>query len=746
VPAPLTDQRPRRRAGQLQYWLSVAVFALATIGVFYANPPLLRSLRALAFDAYQRLSPAKPLPNSPIRVVTIDEASLAHLGQWPWPRSIMAQLNTKLAQAGASAIVYDVLFSEADRTSPEQVLQELSSDRQAGLRRLIQDWQTHDTQFADSLAHSPSVLAASFQNQTQGGAFPLKAGLALAGDNPAPLLPSFLGVSSNLAAFNDAAQGIGFVNWLPDNDQIVRRVPLFARQGDVIAPSLALEALRIAVGASTYVVRSANAQGAQAFGAHTGMNDVRVGPATIPTDGDGQIWVHFRYATPDEDIPAWRILSGAIDPAQLRGTIVLIGASAPGLLDLRATPLDPSIPGVDVHEQVLEQMLGGHYLKRPDFAPAVELLAALLSILMLAFAAPKVAAAINAGIGLVMVAAICGAGVLLFINAGYLFDPVFPSACAFIFSASSATYLYRQTEHQRAEIRRAFSQYVSPAIVHELQAHPERLKLGGEVRELTVFVCDIRSFTTIAEGLSAEQLTRFINSFLSPLTDIIIENQGTIDKYMGDAIMAFWNAPADDPRHALHACTASLEIMRRMRILNEAWRAEAQAAGRPFNDVAIGIGLNSGECCVGNLGSDRRFDYSAIGDTVNITARLESLTKAHKLTLLVGEDTARQAPELPFLEIDLVRLKGRTAPSHVFTLLVDPMPEDAWRAFTSAHANFLGAYRGARWDDADAALLALRPLAPPLLERLYANYAARIVRLRAATPENWDGVYELEEK
>jgi adenylate cyclase len=325
-------------------------------------------------------------------------------------------------------------------------------------------------------------------------------------------------------------------------------------------------------------------------------------------------------------------------------------------------------------------------------------------------------------------------------RAGYLFDPVFPSLCVFVFSAGSATYLYRRTEHQRAEIRRAFGQYVSPDVVNKLAAHPDNLKLGGEVRDLTVLVCDIRNFTTISERLNAEELTAFINSFLTPLSDIIMEHGGTIDKYMGDAIMAFWNAPIDDPEHAQHGCAAALHIVERMRALNDGWRAEAAAAGRSFDDVAIGIGLNSGECCVGNLGSSRRFDYSAIGDTVNVSSRLESLTKALKVPLLVGEDTARQAGALPFIEIDLVRLKGRVTPSRVFTLLPDT-------AFNSdVHAALLAAYREARWEDAEGILPRARESAPAALSQLYAVYAQRIARLKATNPANWDGVYELEQK
>ncbi|MFZ2030072.1 MAG: adenylate/guanylate cyclase domain-containing protein [Vitreimonas sp.] len=737
-------KKQRDQAKPRWYWLFVLVFLALVTVVFYARPGLLQSLRFLAFDTYQRLAPAQPPQQAPVRVVDIDEASLAHLGQWPWSRATMADLTTRLGEAGAAAIAFDILFSEPDRTSPEQMLGALPPQRQSVLRRVIADWAPHDRVFAEALSHYRTVLAASFQNDRGPEAFPLKAGLVFAGDNPAQLLPSFAGVSTNLPILSDAAQGVGFINWVPDRDQVVRRVPLFARQGETVAPSLALEALRVAVGASTYMIRSSNAHGTTAYGQHTGINAVRIGPAIIPTDAQGEIWLHFRPGNLAEHISAWRVINGEVGAPDLGGRIILIGSSAPGLMDLRATPLDASIPGVDVHQQVLEQIVSGHFLTRPDYAPGAEWLVAVLSILLLAFAATRVPASVGALLGLAVIVAICGGGVLLFNRAGYLFDPVFPSLCAFLFAASSATYLYRQTEHQRAEIRRAFGQYVSPAIVRELAAHPERLKLGGEVRDLTLLMCDIRNFTSISEKLNAEELTAFINSFLSPLTDIIIENGGTIDKYMGDAIMAFWNAPIDDPDHAKRGCMAALQIIERLRSMNDGWRAEAAAAGRPFNDVAIGVGLNSGECCVGNLGSDRRFDYSAIGDTVNISSRLESLTKTLKLTMLVGEETAALAPDLPFYEVDLVRLKGRSTPSHVFTLMPDLAASDAWAPLTERHAAFLAAYRGARWSEAETLLAAIDP--PAALKGLYEVYGHRIARLQIAPMEQWDGVYELEEK
>ncbi len=728
-----------KRAPRL-YRLFVALFAALSTALFIAQPPLLQSLRHLAFDAYQRLAPAEPFPDSPVRIVAIDEDSLTQLGQWPWPRSTMAQLTENIGSAGAAAIAIDVLFSEPDRTSPEQMLTWLPPQRSRMLRTVIADWPTHDGALAEALGRHRTVLATVLHHEASNQELPIKAGFAVAGDDPAPFLASFSGFSSSLPALTESAHGVGFINWLPDRDQIIRRVPLLARHGEAIAPSLALEALRVGQGASTYLVRSSNAHGTTAFGQQTGVNEVRVGDFAVPTDAGREIWVHFRQSDPSAYISAARILSGDFDPNQLLGKIVLIGATAPGLLDLRATPLDSAIPGVEVHQQILEQMVSGQFLMRPDFAPAVEWLIAMLAVLLIAFVAPRVSATISAGLGLAIVFALAVAGLLLFARAGYLFDPVYPALNAFLFSAGSATYLYRRAEQQRAEIRRAFSQYVAPSIVKELTQHPERLKLGGEVRDMTVLICDIRNFTTIAEGLSAEQLTAFINSFLTPLTDVIIENGGTIDKYMGDSIMAFWNAPIDDPEHARRACETALLMEAKMRDLNVGWRAEAEAAGRTFKEVAIGIGVNSGECCVGNLGSDRHFDYSAIGDTVNITSRLEGLTKVYGLALLTSDETVKRAPGFAFVRVDTVRLKGRTTPSDIFTLLA------ADAAPPPQHEAFLAAYRAAEWDKARALLAALRASAPAELARMYAADERRLDRLADMRAEDWDGVYQFEEK
>jgi adenylate cyclase len=733
--------------GPSLYTLFTAAFLAAAIALFYLNPGVLQSLRFIAFDTYQRVWPAPAPADPPVRIIAIDEASLARLGQWPWPRSTMARLTDALGEAGASAIVFDVLFAEADRTSPEQMLQWLPQERAAALEGVIADWPTHDGAFAEALARNPVVLGAALTGEETPQAFPQRAGLVYAGDDPAPFLGAFPGYSGSVQALADAAPGAGFINWLPERDQVVRRVPLLLRQGEVIAPSLALEAVRIAEEQSTFMVRSSNAHGALAFGRASGVNLVRVGAHAVATDPRGGVWPHFRRGDSSRYISAWRVIEGAFEPGAIDGKIVIVGATAPGLLDLRATPIDTAIPGAEIQQQLIEAVLSGRFLIRPDIAAALELMLAIGAVLAFAMAAPRLTAARAALLGGALVLVIISLSVSAYQIGGLLFDPVFPGVSAFLFAAGSTVYLYRRTEMQRAQIRRAFSRYVSPSVVRQLALNPERLQLGGEVRDLTLLFCDVRNFTGIAEHMDAEEVTAFINSLLSPLTDVIIDHGGTIDKYMGDAIMAFWNAPLDDPDHARHACEASERMIERMRMLNQRWRAQAEARGRSFTDVAIGIGVNSGECCVGNLGSTRRFDYSAIGDNVNVTSRLEGLTKHYGLAAIMGEDTVARAPDIAFLEVDLVRVKGRAGPLRIYTpMALVAAPRESWDAHAAEHARFLAAYRAGRWDEARTLLGGLSACNIAALSVLYAAFDARLGDLAARGLTDWDGVYQAKAK
>jgi len=483
------------------------------------------------------------------------------------------------------------------------------------------------------------VLSIVLTEQAAHAPFEPKAGFVFLGDDPKQFLKAFTGADSNLQLFDDAAKGVGSFNMVPNRDGVVRQVPLFARLGDQIVPSLAAEALRIAQAASTYILKSSNASGETAYGEKTGLNHVRIGEVETAVNPDGTLTVKFRKSNPGAFIPAWQVLAGEDDAAQIAGKIIFVGSSAPGLLDLRATPLDAALPGVEVHAQIVEHILSGQSLARADFGGAVEEflilgLGMLLAILML-----RLSPSLAAGIGGLMLVAFNVGGWIAYRYFDLLFDPLYPSLALLLLLAATTFYVYRQAEAQRGQIRGAFSRYLAPAVVEDIIADPSKLELGGEVRELTLMFCDVRNFTAISEGLTAAELTSFINELLTPLSEIVLRERGTIDKYMGDAIMAFWNAPLPMSDHAARACRAAIAMIGQMEELNRRWHQRARADVRSFDSVRIGIGINTGDCCVGNLGSEQRFDYSAIGDEVNVTSRLEGLSKLYGRPVVVGERT-----------------------------------------------------------------------------------------------------------
>ncbi|MCI0600720.1 MAG: adenylate/guanylate cyclase domain-containing protein, partial [Beijerinckiaceae bacterium] len=637
------------------YFPAVCGFLVLAVMLRWADPFFVQGLRLIAFDTYQRLAPQPYNPDLPVRIVDIDPDSIARLGQWPWPRTVMRDLVVRLIEHNAAVIAFDILFAEVDRTSLEEVVKRLPPD-QANRLSSISGSQTNDQAFAEALRSAPSVLSVILTGKPSSLDFAPKAGFVFAGDDPAPFLTAFTGAQSNLAQLDDAAKGIGSMNLLPNHDGVVREVPLFFRHGDRIIPSLAAEALRVAQGASTFILKSSNASGETAFGERTGLNHIRIGNIDIATDAAGALTLKFRKSHPSAFIPAWRLLAGDVDASQVAGNIILIGTSTPGLLDLRSSPLDVALPGVEIQAQVIENILAGRSLTRPDYALAAELSLIIVLGVLMALTMSRLSPMLAAGAGALMPVTVLAGGWISFRYFDLLIDPVFPSLVLLLLTAGTTFYIYRQVETQRAEVRSAFSRYLAPAVVEDIIASPAKLVLGGEVRELTLMFCDVRNFTAIAEGLSASEVTTFINKLMTPLSDIILRERGTIDKYMGDALMAFWNAPLDVRDHAERACRSAVEMVAKMTELNLDWQEQARSAGRPFTPIAIGIGINTGDCCVGNLGSTQRFDYSAIGDEVNVTSRLEGLTKLYGLPAVIGEGTARQCPSLSVLELDLVRV------------------------------------------------------------------------------------------
>jgi adenylate cyclase len=734
-----------RLQNRLIYFALIVALLAAAISIRYLDPFFVRALRLVAFDHYQQFDPGTYDPDLPIRVVDIDEASLSKIGQWPWPRTTVAKLLQILTSQGAAVVAFDVLFAEADATSLEQVAKRLPPADAQLLSSVIAEHPTNDQIFAEALKGSPSVLAAALGDGV-GTTLPKKAGFATAGDDPRPFLVDFNVASRNLPEFEQAARGIGAYNWLADRDQIVRRIALMYRLGSELVPSIDAEALRVAQGASSYVIKAANASGETAFGQSTGLNHIRIGKVEVPTDGAGGIYLKFRQFDKSSYLPAWKVLAGEISSKEIDGRIILVGTSASGLLDLRATPLDAAIPGIEIHAQVLEHLLTGQFLTRPDYALALEEFVILIFGIALAVILPRVFAKYAAAIGLFAMGLIMFGGWAAYRYFDLLFDPSYPALVVGIITAGITFYTYQAVEAQRGQIRTAFSRYLAPTVVQEIIANPKKLQLGGEQRELTLLFCDVRNFTSISERLTATELTHFINELLTPLSEIILDRRGTIDKYMGDAIMAFWNAPLDDPDHRTHACSAAIAMAKKMDELNDRWRMNAESTQRSFSRVRIGIGLNSGECCVGNLGSTMRFDYSAIGDEVNVTSRFEGLTKMYGVSAALGQRAL--SPDFPVLELDMVQVKGRKRPEKIYTFQqLLGGEESQLQRLGHAHAEFLAAYRQQRWDEAERLIIKCRGIGITELDTCYSLFESRISSMRRASlPSDWDGSFEMTEK
>jgi len=464
---------------------------------------------------------------------------------------------------------------------------------------------------------------------------------------------------------------------------------------NTLVPSLSVEMLRVASHAGAVLVRSDEA----------GIRSVAIRDLELPTDRNGQFWVHFNKHDKSRFVSATDILHGRFDNDRFRGRLALIGTSAVGLLDLKTTPVDPAMPGVEVHSQILENVLTKSSLTYPNYAIGAELIAAVLLGLAVIIAAPMLPAATVIVLGAGLIAGLVALAWYFFIVHSLLIDFTYPLISSWLIYLVLTFVNYVREQRQRQQIRSAFGFYLSPALVEQLARSPEKLVLGGEERRMTILFSDVRGFTTISEHYKEDPqgLTHLMNRFLTPLTNAIIERKGTIDKYIGDAIMAFWNAPVDDAEHEANACNAALQMLAKAEELNVELKREAQANGGVYMPLRIGIGLNTGPCVVGNMGSDFRFNYSALGDAVNVASRLESRTKDYRLSLVIGSRTAEGAKgKFATMEIDLIQVKGKKQPEAVFTVIGPAEVEQDPRCgeLRDLNARMLASYRKQQWDEA----------------------------------------------
>jgi len=727
----------------------VGVIALAIAVVLrVADPWPIETARLAVFDSYQHIRPRQD-PPLPVRIIDIGDASLERYGQWPWPRTVLSSLVDNLIDNGASAIAFAMIFPEPDRTSPARAIETWPQTEEVqALTDTIAQLPDHDAIFAETISNATVVLGFS-PTTSEGRSAPVySGGIAFAGSDPSPFLPQLSGGLTSLPIIDEAAWGRGSLFLARDIDGMVRRAPLLLGLDGVILPSLSVEALRAAQQASTLVTRTADASGSETFGGSAGLTSLRVGNFIVPTTANGEMWLYFAPPSDDQAIEAWQVLDASAPDPELSpliaGHIVLIGTSAAGLLDVHTTPLDPAMPGVAIHAQAVEQMISGTFLERPDWAGGAEILMLVAIGLLLIIFIPIIGVVAGAALGGVLALGSILGSWFAFDRGGLLLDPVYPAISVLIIYLMVSFLAYMRTERERGRVRSAFSRYLSPQLVKRVADDPQQLRLGGESRELTMLFSDIRGFTSISEGMTPEELTSFINGFLTPMTEIILEHSGTIDKYMGDAIMAFWNAPLDDPHHAENACRAALKMRDRLAALNTQWRQAAETEGRKPQLIQVGIGLNSGACVVGNLGSDQRFDYSVLGDTVNLASRLEGQTKTYRTDIVVGQSTREQVQSLAFIEIDLIRVKGRTAPVRIFALVGDEnvAKNEQFVTLQQQNALLLDAHRRQDWAEARAQLATCRDLDDGWATGVYNLYGERIEDLEANPPgPDWDGVY-----
>ena len=734
-----------RRAQQVGLARAICVLLLfALVPLRLADPRPLQELRTRTFDFFQVLRP-RPQEIRPVVIVDIDEASLKAIGQWPWPRTTIADLVTQITQLGAFAIGFDIIFPEPDRMSPaiaERSFRGIDAETRAKLDSLP----SNDEALAEAIRRSRVVIgqagAAVPELKTAADAA-LQTGFAVRGPDPRQYLVTFAGLLRNVPVIEQAAAGRGLFSIDPESDGIIRRVPVIMTAQGNLVPSLSMEMLRVVTGSSAILVRVDQA----------GVQSVAVPGLEVPTDRNGQFWVHFNHHDPERYVSAKDVLQGNVPPERLAGKLVLIGTSAIGLLDLKTTPLDAAIPGVEVHAQILESVLSKSSLVNPNYAIGAELALAVLFGLAIIVAAPMLPASIVIVLGGCLIAGLIGLSLYLFVEHNLLIDFTYPLISSWLIYLVLTFVNYFREQKQRRQIRSAFGYYLSPHMVEQLARSPEKLVLGGEERRMTILFSDVRGFTTISEHYKDDPqgLTRLMNRFLTPLTNAIIERKGTIDKYIGDAIMAFWNAPVDDEEQEANACEAALEMLLRAETLNGELKREAETNGGVYMPLRIGIGLNTGPCVVGNMGSDFRFNYSVLGDTVNLASRLEGRTKDYRIPVVIGSRTAEGAKrKFAVMEIDLIMVKGKKQPEAMFTVLgrseveADPRCQE----LRATNAQMLGRFRKQQWDDAIDLIARCRKFANGFdLSGLYDMYQERIELYRAQPPgSDWDGVYEAETK
>ncbi|MGB5439170.1 MAG: adenylate/guanylate cyclase domain-containing protein [Gammaproteobacteria bacterium] len=707
------------------------LLTLLSVLVKTAEVPVLsdldRRLEWLAYDLRVRLMlPDEVTPDPRIVIVDIDEKSLLQLGRWPWSRATIADLVDRVFEAGAAVLAMDVMFAEPEKDG--------MGDTYPGNVPLAEPLGRADQRFASSIAGRNVVLGYTIADASS----------VPKGKLPPPLLMdewlvqnlALIDIDSyiaNLDALQQMARGGGFFSIMPDDDGIIRSAPLLARRDGQLYGSLALETARLYLDAEQILLIP------KPIGDYMVVEAISLdGLTDIPTDGFGYVLIPYRGKSGSYPyISSADVLNGDIPEGFFENRIVLFGTTAVGLYDMRSTPVESVYPGVEVHANVIAGLLDGQFPNEPAWALGanVALLATigLLSILIVPFIKPVAIIVIS----LLALALVTGSNLWAWAEHGLVLALVAPLMLIILIGMADLAYGFLTEARGRRQLKAVFGQYVPPEIVDEMNRNPDGdFGLEGESRELSVLFCDIRSFTTISESLAADELKQLLNYFFTPMTRIIFERRGTIDKYVGDMIMAFWGAPVHDPQHHQHAVLGALEMLEKLVEM----RPELEARGWP--KIEIGIGINSGMMNVGDMGSEYRRAYTVIGDAVNLGSRLEGLTKFYGVRLIVSESTRAGLDGIVLRCLDRVKVKGKNEPVTIYEPLgtVDSISsEQLTEAEDSDRA--LAFYFKGNWDAAEEAFGAMQQKFPE--RKFYSLYLERIKHLREqGVAAGWAGVFE----
>ncbi len=761
----------RRLTPALAISFALCVVSLGLYYFLYIEPrpaPLLEFLKDIelkTLDVRFVLRGARE-PDQRIVIVTIDQKSQDVLGRWPFSRTHFAKAIDHLREAGARVIAFDANFPQPDQNSALQSLQEVSrsyKDLPGGRRdpkfeiqlgTMIQGADT-DKEFTSALSRAANanpptdvILGYFFLSKEETSRQDLervKDFLNYLSFQTYPRVyhpefgTSFHGLdypslSPNLPIFSDYAKNFGYFNVVPDPDGTVRRVPVVARFEGSYYPSLDV--------AAALAFSGLTLDKADIFFSPDGLERIDFGKEIIPTDLDGYVQIDYHgRAKTYPYYPIADVVQGKVSPAAFRDKLVLIGPTAIGIGDMAVTPFQQSdYPGVEVHANLIDNILNGQFIRRGFSEKAIDVFFVLLFSLgagtLLSVVSPTRATAVL----VIFLGFFLWLSYDLFANHRIWIAVFLPVATLITNYAAIISYRFFFEEREKKRVRGVFQQYLAPSLINQLLEHKELLQLGGEEKELTVMFSDIRGFTTLSEGLAPTKLVGLLNEYLSEMTDIVFRNWGTLDKYIGDAIMAFWNAPYPQPDHAERACIAALQMIAALKKLRAGWAAE----GRP--QIDIGVGINSGRALIGNMGSKHRFNYTIMGDTVNLASRLEGLNKEFATHLIISEFTYEQVRnKVVARELDFIRVKGKMKPVKIFELLGPAEASASYQDLTTRFATALEAYREGRWEKAIDLLGELRKDYPD--DGPSRIFLDRCREYLAEPPRGaWDGVYVMETK